>query len=405
MYLDILRCADLSRLIDRALLFLVVIAASGLAAQALKHLAGRARPKVGGLSAFAFHPFSLSNAFASFPSGHATSAFAAATALGLMTPRRRWLLLTMAAAVGASRIILQEHYPSDVLSGAALGTTVALGLNGATLPSTWIQGLRAWLVQPIGPAWPKTSPGRLDQDWAGSLGHLFIRYRHWFPPALIAGLFAIAVPPADLFGSEVAEHVKDTCAILIALAGLTVRALVVGSGHAPEPNGEHPFPARRLKTAGWYSLCRQPLYAGNILFFTGIFLMHGNRWTVLFGTVTYALIHLMNARAEEADLLRAFGAAYEDYSRRLPRWWPKRTGLAQVTGGLRFDLRRMLKREYPVIGITVIALAAAEFYEEIEEPLVGAQISYLAFLGAVILGVSVAVGSVWLAGKSRLRST
>jgi hypothetical protein len=95
--------AKLFRLLDDALFFFVVIAASGLAAQVIKHVVGRARPKVGP-SAFSFHPLSLDNGFASLPSGHATSAFAAATALGLMVARGRGALVVLAAAVGASRV-------------------------------------------------------------------------------------------------------------------------------------------------------------------------------------------------------------------------------------------------------------------------------------------------------------
>jgi hypothetical protein len=53
---------------------------------------------------------------------------------------------------------------------------------------------------------------------------------------------------------------------------------------------------------------------------TGIFLVHGNKWTVLFGTLTYVLLLAAIVRAEEAHLLQAFGSAYEDYSRRIPRW-------------------------------------------------------------------------------------
>ena len=53
---------------------------------------------------------------------------------------------------------------------------------------------------------------------------------------------------------------------------------------------------------------------------TGIFLMHGNKWTVLFGTLTYVLLLAAIVRAEEAHLLQAFGSAYEDCSRRVPRW-------------------------------------------------------------------------------------
>jgi protein-S-isoprenylcysteine O-methyltransferase Ste14 len=190
---------------------------------------------------------------------------------------------------------------------------------------------------------------------------------------LIAGLFAIAVPPADLFGSEMIEHIKDSCAIVIALAGLTVRGLVVGfrtsSGAAPNSI----VSPLQSEDEGPFSLCRHPLYAGNILICTGIFLMHGNEWTVLFGTLTYVLLHAAIVRAEEAHLLQAFGSAYEDYSRRNPRWLPRRASWKQVTRGLRFDFHSALTGEYPVIGLTVIALAAANFYEEIEKPLVGGQ--------------------------------
>jgi hypothetical protein len=39
---------------------------------------------------------------------------------------------------------------------------------------------------------------------------------------------------------------------------------------------------------------------------TGIFLMHGNKWTVLFGTLTYVLLLAAIVRAEEAHLLLSF---------------------------------------------------------------------------------------------------
>ncbi|MFZ2106080.1 MAG: hypothetical protein WAV18_11995 [Roseiarcus sp.] len=100
--------------------------------------------------------------------------------------------------------------------------------------------------------------------------------------------------------------------------------------------------------------------------------MHGNKWSVLFGTLTYVLLHAAIVRAEEVHLLQAFGSAYEDYSRRI-RWLPRRASWKQATRGLRCDFHSVWTGEYPVIGLTVIALAAAEFYEEIEKPLVGGQ--------------------------------
>jgi Phospholipid methyltransferase len=96
------------------------------------------------------------------------------------------------------------------------------------------------------------------------------------------------------------------------------------SGQAPEPRRTRSFHASSLRTEGPYSLCRHPLYTGNILMCTGIFLVHGNKWIVLFGTLTYVLLLAAIVRAEEAHLLQAFGSAYEDYSRRIPRWLPRR---------------------------------------------------------------------------------
>jgi len=55
----------------------------------------------------------------SFPSTHVTVAFAAAVALPPLLPRTPLILLAIATATG--RLLLGEHYPSDVAAGAALG--------------------------------------------------------------------------------------------------------------------------------------------------------------------------------------------------------------------------------------------------------------------------------------------
>ncbi len=57
----------------------------------------------------------------SFPSGHASVAFAMAFGIWLHNKKWGWLLLVLAAAVGLSRIAAGVHYPSDILGGLAVG--------------------------------------------------------------------------------------------------------------------------------------------------------------------------------------------------------------------------------------------------------------------------------------------
>ena len=62
----------------------------------------------------------------SFPSDHATAAFAIAVAILLRHRTAGRVAVAMAILVSLSRVVVGTHYPSDVLGGAAVGTLAAL---------------------------------------------------------------------------------------------------------------------------------------------------------------------------------------------------------------------------------------------------------------------------------------
>jgi len=87
---------------------------------AVKLVVRRPRPVLEGLPPLGGAPSSLS-----FPSAHATSSFAVATAMMRVAPEAA-VAFALALALAVGRPYLGMHYPSDVLAGAAIG--VALGL-------------------------------------------------------------------------------------------------------------------------------------------------------------------------------------------------------------------------------------------------------------------------------------
>jgi membrane-associated phospholipid phosphatase len=87
---------------------------------AVKILVRRPRPVLEGLPPLGGAPSSLS-----FPSAHATSSFAVATAMTRVDGLGA-LAFLLAIALSLGRPYLGMHYPSDVLAGAGLGVVIGL---------------------------------------------------------------------------------------------------------------------------------------------------------------------------------------------------------------------------------------------------------------------------------------
>jgi membrane-associated phospholipid phosphatase len=104
------------------------VAVSGLSADLLKFIFGRARPKLlleQGIYGFGF--FHTEHAWTSFPSGHSATAMSAALTLSLIFPRYRPGFFAAALLIAASRVVLDQHFLSDVVAGSMLGiVTVVL---------------------------------------------------------------------------------------------------------------------------------------------------------------------------------------------------------------------------------------------------------------------------------------
>jgi undecaprenyl-diphosphatase len=120
----------------RAILLLVIVISEKLLVEAMKAGFDRARPDVAG------HHVAVHNL--AFPSGHSANAMAAWLAIALLAtgPRLRVpavaLALAIAFVTGLCRLVLQVHWPSDVVGGWAFGaawTLLLVRLFGTAPPA------------------------------------------------------------------------------------------------------------------------------------------------------------------------------------------------------------------------------------------------------------------------------
>lgn len=141
------------RLLPRAAIAIIATAA---AAWALKVLVGRPRPRLDEpylfLGPWSEHTFTKGDQTVtmhawefwrgpsdlwSMPSSHTAAACALAVVIARLYPRLTPLMIALACIVGAARVVLGAHYPSDVVIGGAMGATIAslMPLSSRPLPT------------------------------------------------------------------------------------------------------------------------------------------------------------------------------------------------------------------------------------------------------------------------------
>lgn len=149
----------------------LAIGVPGLFVAIVKRMIGRARPSVGlHDDPFAYMPFIWKSEYASLPSGHATTAAAAAVAIGAIWPRSRWAMWLYALVIMLSRVVVVAHHPSDVVAGALAGAA------GAYLLRRWFAGRRLLFcprdLRPYpGPSWRRITAALREAVAALRLSH------------------------------------------------------------------------------------------------------------------------------------------------------------------------------------------------------------------------------------------
>ena len=122
--------------------------------------------------------------------------------------------------------------------------------------------------------------------------------------------------PATLGAAQAVGMMVGALGALLA-AWCVISFIALGKG-TPAP-----FDApRQLVVRGPYRFVRNPMYSGAAMAMAGAALFYGSLPLLAYIAAFLLAFHLFVIFYEEPTLRRKFGAAYEDYCRRVRRWWP-----------------------------------------------------------------------------------
>jgi protein-S-isoprenylcysteine O-methyltransferase Ste14 len=187
------------------------------------------------------------------------------------------------------------------------------------------------------------------------IGNFFFHTRNFIFPFALLFVF---LPGPKMFADPM-----DAVLLGFVVSGLgqLVRGTTIGFKYIIRGGKDRRVYAEDLVTEGLYSHCRNPMYVGNVLIFSGIAIAC-NTWTTVLIAIPFGVfIYVAIIAAEENFLRGKFGAAFDAYCRDVPRWLPRLAGLGTTLSSMEYKWRRVVVKEYgtPFGWITFICIIGA----------------------------------------------
>jgi protein-S-isoprenylcysteine O-methyltransferase Ste14 len=157
---------------------------------------------------------------------------------------------------------------------------------------------------------------------------MFILVRTITYAALFIGLLLVYLPARLLSWSGMVRpttfEMPQVAGIVIGAAGAAVALWCIFTFAFIGRGTPAPFdPPRRLVIRGPYRFVRNPMYIGAGLALAGAALYYES-WPMLVYAALFLLVtHIFVVSYEEPTLRRTFEQEYEEYCRRVRRWWPR----------------------------------------------------------------------------------
>jgi protein-S-isoprenylcysteine O-methyltransferase Ste14 len=195
-----------------------------------------------------------------------------------------------------------------------------------------------------------------------SIGNFFFKYRNWIFILFYGALF---IPSWPLFsGKKTGEHYyvwPIAIGLFITCLGQLIRGLTIGLAYIVRGGKEGKPYAEGLVTEGIFNHCRNPLYVGNILMLLGVGVLANSVVYVAIVIPVFVFVYQAIVLAEENFLRGKFGSGYDEYCKKVNRWFPNLKGIGKTFSSMHFNWKRWVLKEHTtqfiwLAGIVLILL-------------------------------------------------
>ena len=142
----------------------------------------------------------------------------------------------------------------------------------------------------------------------------------------------------------------------LVFGGLILRSWAAGTIHK----------RKVLTTSGPYGLVRHPLYIGSFMMMVGFCQLIDDKENIWFVMGPMLALYIYRALTEEKYLAAKFPDQWEEFARKVPRFFPRRLPKQLFST---WDAKQWIRnREYQAVSAVLLGLIALQIWQFVEKP-------------------------------------
>jgi protein-S-isoprenylcysteine O-methyltransferase Ste14 len=190
------------------------------------------------------------------------------------------------------------------------------------------------------------------------LGNWLFHFRNFLFPLFYIALF---IPSPPVFENTCTASVTG---LILIFAGITVRCITIGLVYIVRGGNNREIYAEGLVTGGIYTICRNPMYLGNLLLLSGFGFFADSLIFILIFFPLFVFFYIAIIKAEEAFLINKFGKDFEDYRKNTNSIFPDLRNIGQAFKGHTFKWKKVLSKEHNSLFVYACGILLILLYND-----------------------------------------